>query len=79
MATNQHNKISIAFILSAATGLVSSTLVIPYLGIDGVGIMLVLSEIPLLFITINSALKLLNDSWFKYLKTVLGNPIKNYT
>ncbi len=78
MATNQHNKISIAFILSAANGLLSSALVIPYLGINGVGIMLVLSEIPLLFITINNALKLLNDSWFKYLKAVLGNPIKNY-
>ncbi len=76
MATNQHNKISFAFILSAATGLISSTLAAPFLGINGIGIMLVLSEIPMHFITINSALKLLNDHWSNYIKAVLSNPIK---
>lgn len=78
MATNQHNRISIAFIASSAFGLLSSTLVTPYLGIDGVGIMLVLSEIPMLFITINSVLNLLNDGWINYLKAILSNPLKNY-
>jgi O-antigen/teichoic acid export membrane protein len=79
MATNQHNKISIAFIASSAMGLLSSALLMPYLGINGAGIMLVLFEFPMLYITINSALKLLNDHWFNYLKAVLSNPLKNLT
>lgn len=79
MATNQHHKISIVFVLSAILGLLSSAMVIPYLGINGVGLMLVISEMPILFITINGALLLLHDRWFNYLKSILSNPLTNQT
>lgn len=76
MATNQHNKISFAFVLSAAIGILLSALIIPYLGINGVGLMLVISEIPILLITVNSALQLLNDHWLNYLISILSNPLR---
>lgn len=75
MATNQHQKISIVFIASAASGLIMSALAIPLFGLNGVGLALVVAEIPLLYLAINSALAMLNDSWLGYIKAVISNPI----
>lgn len=74
MATNMHQKISIMFIASAAGGLAISTLLIPQMGINGAGVALVIAELPLLYLTINSGLVLLNDNWPDYAKVVIGNP-----
>jgi O-antigen/teichoic acid export membrane protein len=71
MATNQHQLITIAFILSAASGLVLSTLVIPTLGVSGAGLILVLSELPMLFLAINSALQLVNDGCLNYIVSII--------
>ncbi len=75
MATNQHQKITIAFIVSAASGLLLSALLMSFLGVNGAGIILVLSELPMLYLAINSALLLLGDQWFGYVKSVLSNPL----
>jgi O-antigen/teichoic acid export membrane protein len=75
MATNQHQSITIAFLVSATCGLLLTTLVIPILGVRGAGLILCLLELPMLFIVIRSALKLLNDHWFGYLKSVFIRPI----
>jgi len=74
MATNQHQKITLAFIVSAACGLLLGTLVIPVLGVNGAGLILVLAELPMLFIAISSALQLLNDQWSGYLKSIFSKP-----
>ncbi len=76
MATNQHQKITIAFIVSAASVLILARLTIPYLGIDGAGMMVLIGELPMLYITINSALNLLNDRWLAYIKSTVSNPLK---
>lgn len=76
MATNRHQQISIIFIASAAAGLLSSALIIPLMGINGAGVALIIAELPLLYLAINSALSLLNDSWFPYVKAVISNPLK---
>jgi len=78
MATNQHNKISVAFIISAAMGLLLSYLVMPYLGINGAGVTLIMVEISMFYIAVNNALKLLDDHWPSYIKSVLSNPLRNY-
>lgn len=72
MATNQHQKITLAFIVSAACSLLLGALVIPVLGVNGAGLILVLAELPMLFIAIRSALQLLNDQWSGYLKSVFS-------
>lgn len=79
MATNQHQKITIAFIVSAASVLLLARLTIPYLGIDGAGMMVLIGELPMLYITINSALILLNDQWMDYIKSMIGNPLKSFS
>ena len=73
MATNKHEKITMAFLLSGTLGLFLSNLVIPITGINGAGLMLILFELPILFIAIGSALELLNDKWFDYLKSIYNN------
>lgn len=72
MATNKHEIISIVFVASAAGGLLLSVLIIPLLGINGAGLVLVIAELPLLFLVIKSALTLLGDKWLMYLKAVVG-------
>lgn len=74
MATNQHQKITFAFIISAASGLLITFLLLPSLGINGAGLTLALAELPMLYFAINSALGLLNDSWSGYLKSVFSKP-----
>ena len=75
MATNKHEKISIVFIASAASALLLSVIAIPVLGINGIGVMLLIAEIPLLLFAIHSALDLLNDKWSDYMKAVISNPL----
>jgi O-antigen/teichoic acid export membrane protein len=75
MATNLHQKISVVFITSAAGGLIASTFLIPMFGVNGAGLTLVIAELPLLYVTINTALSLVHDNWTKYLKAVISNPI----
>ncbi len=75
MATNEHKKISMVFIVSAAGALILSAMLIPKLGINGAGWVLVVAEFPLLFYAINSALTLLGDKWLAYYKAVVHNPI----
>lgn len=73
MATNQHQKITVAFIVSAACGLLLGTLVIPALGITGAGLILVVAELPMLFIAINSTLYVINDQWSGYIGSTIFN------
>jgi O-antigen/teichoic acid export membrane protein len=75
MATNQHQKITMAFIVSAAAGLALSTLATPFFGINVVGIILAVFELPLLYLAINSTLLLLNDQWSGYVKSIYSNPV----
>ena len=79
MAGNMHQKISIVFIVCAACGLLGASLFIPVMGINGVGVALVIAELPLLYMTINSSLLLLNDSWPEYAKSVISNPLNRKT
>lgn len=74
MATNQHQKIAAAFIVSATSGLLAAWLILPVLGINGAGLVLVLAEIPMLYFAINSAIHLLKDSWPVYLRAVFNKP-----
>lgn len=74
MATNQHQRIASAFLVSATSGLLLSAVVIPSFGVSGAALILCLVELPLLFIAISSALQLLNDDWSGYLKSVLSRP-----
>jgi len=76
MATNMHQRISIVFIACAAGGLFLSALLIPIADLNGVGGALVIAELPLLYIAINSTLKLLNDNWFDYTKAVISSPFR---
>ncbi len=74
MATNQHQKITVAFIISAAATLLLAALALPYLGVGGAGLVLVVAELPMLYLAINSALKLIDDRWLGYLSTVFTKP-----
>lgn len=82
MATNQHQRIAIAFLVSATSGLLLSTLVVPSFGVSGAGLILGLVEFPMLYIAISSALQLLNDNWSGYLKSLFSRPtipqLKNF-
>lgn len=74
MATNQHQRMTLAFIMSAVFALLLAALVMPVLGVNGAGLILAIAELPMLFIVISSALQLLNDRWFGYLKYILSKP-----
>lgn len=74
MATNQHQKITLAFIASASSALLLATLVIPHLGVSGAGLVLLVAELPMLYLAINSALQLLHDPWPGYLKSTFSKP-----
>jgi O-antigen/teichoic acid export membrane protein len=76
MATNRHQKISVAFIASAAIGLAISVLFFPYFGMSGAALALIVAELPMLFFAISSALGILNDSWSDYAKAIIGAPFK---
>lgn len=75
MATNQHQRITLAFIFFAASGLFFAWLVIPKFGIDGAGFIMLMFELPMLYIAINNALKLLNDNWSSYISAVINSSI----
>jgi len=72
MATNRHEKISIVFVASAAGAVLLSTMVAPEFGINGVGLVLVAAELPLFLFVINSALILLDERWWVYVKAVVS-------
>jgi O-antigen/teichoic acid export membrane protein len=74
MATNHHQNIIVAFIVFPALALLASVVLIPVLGINGAAIILAVSEIPMLYVVTNSALKLLADKWPDYIKSILNNP-----
>ncbi|WP_152555834.1 lipopolysaccharide biosynthesis protein [Ferriphaselus sp. R-1] len=76
MATNNHKKISVAFLAMSSGSLGLSALLIPKLGINGAGLATFLIEIPMLYLAVNSVLKLLGDSWATYLKLVISNPFE---
>lgn len=71
MGINLHQKISVAFIMAASTGLAISVFLLPRMGISGVGIALIIAELPMLFIAVNSCLVLLNDNWGDYSRSVI--------
>lgn len=77
MATNKHQRITGAFILSSASGLLIAVLTIQFLGINGAGIIVLIAELPMLYIAIHSVLKLLNDRWISYIKSMISNPLKS--
>lgn len=79
MATNNHQKISFTFITTAIAGLVLSLLLIPQFGINGVGLALFISELPMLYFAVGNGLKLLNDNWAAYTKSVISNPFYQKT
>jgi len=81
MATNQHQKITLAFIITTAISLLISYMVLPITGIASAGMVLALAELPMLWIAINSALRLLDDSRSGYLRSVIrlpGIPVLKY-
>ena len=71
MATNQHQKITFAFIVSAACALLAGTVVIPALGVGGAGLVVLMAELPMLYLAIRSALQLLHDQWPGYLRSTI--------
>ena len=75
MATNQHQKITVAFIASAGAGLLVAYFALPILGINGAGLVLAASELPMLYFAINSALHLLEDKLTAYFICVVSKPI----
>jgi O-antigen/teichoic acid export membrane protein len=75
MATNQHQKITIAFIVSAVCGLLLGYITMPVLGVSGAGLVLLVAELPMLYLAVNSALQLLQDQWSGYLKSTFSMPI----
>lgn len=77
MATNKHQKITSAFIVSSASALLLAMLTIQFLGINGAGLIVLIAELPMLYITINIALKLLNDQWMDYIKSIISSPLKS--
>jgi len=72
MATNKHQRISILFILSSIGSLILSALVTPMIGINGAGLVLIASELPLLLFVISSVLNLLGNKWLGYVKAITG-------
>ena len=76
MATNKHQRIAIIFITSAIFSLLATALVIPKFGLISVGVVLAVSELPLLFYVNNSALVLIGGKWSNYLKNISINPLK---
>lgn len=74
MATNCHQRISIAFIISSTAGLAMSVLLSPYLDINGVALSLMITELPMFFLSINSSLTVLNDNWASYVKAIISLP-----
>lgn len=79
MATNKHEEISFVFVVSAAIALLVSYEILPLFGINGAGWVLISVEVPLFLYVINSTLKLVNDKWFFYLKSVINNPFRGIT
>ncbi len=77
MATNQHQKITIAFIISAAFGLLLCLIITPFTGINGAGLALITAELPMIYFSVNNALKITNDNWKSYITQILKNPIKS--
>lgn len=76
MATNNHQQISVAF-LAMNTGCIGlSALLIPKLGINGAGLANFIVEIPMLYLAVNSGIKLLGDNWAAYIKSVISNPFE---
>lgn len=76
MATNQHQKITLAFIVTSASALLFAITTIEFFGINGAGLIVLIAELPMLYVTINSTLKLLNDDWFSYIKSTTSNPLR---
>lgn len=77
MATNKHQKISVAFVIASAIGLVISFLLIPYMGVNGAGVALLLAELPMFYFAVNNGLILLGDNWLAYIKEVIRNPFQH--
>ena len=76
MATNQHQKITLAFIVTSGSALLLAIIIIELMGINGAGLIALIAELPMLYITINSTLKLLNDQWMRYIKSTTNNPLR---
>ena len=74
MAVNKHEMVSIVFVTCASVGLLLGFIIIPLIGINGVGLVLLLSELPLLFFVTKSVLELLDDKWFLYLVNIINVP-----
>ncbi len=74
MATNQHQKITLTFIATASSALLLGSLTLPVFGVSGAGVVLLVAELPMLYLAINSALQLLNDHWPGYLKSTFSKP-----
>lgn len=74
MATNTHQNISIAFVVTSAAALIACFILIPIFGINGAGFALLFAEIPMFYLAISSGLSLLNDNWLSYAKAVIDNP-----
>ncbi|WP_018609037.1 lipopolysaccharide biosynthesis protein [Uliginosibacterium gangwonense] len=73
MATNQHQKITLAFITATASSLLLSYLIMPLVGLNGVGLVMILCELPMLYITVGHALNMLNETWPKYLSELVSD------
>lgn len=76
MATNKHQRISIMFIVASAISLVISAVIISVFDINGAALALILAELPLLYLTISSALSLLNENSSEYFRAVIRNPLQ---
>jgi hypothetical protein len=78
MATNNHQKLSVIFLMSTFSGLLLSYFVAPYYGIEGVGGVLFLCEFPVFYYAISRALSVLGDKWLGYTANLFRIDLKTF-
>jgi O-antigen/teichoic acid export membrane protein len=70
-ATNNHEKVTISYLVINAFSLALAVLLIPIFDIKGMVLSLLIAEISIAFIVISNSLKMLNESFLTYIKMLI--------
>jgi O-antigen/teichoic acid export membrane protein len=75
LATNMHQRLSMAFITAAVTAIAASALLIPKMGVNGAGLAILILEIPMLFFAIKNGIRLSDEKWSQHWREVTIAPL----
>lgn len=72
MSINSHQVIAVYFVLFSILSVILVAFLSSLMGLNGIGAALFLVELPMLFIVVSQALKLVQSRWSKYIKGAVG-------